>query len=60
VAIDINGEADSVTVIGNELRETRKPLSRIGVLIGPQTRDIRCLDNHIEGFAMAISDLRKK
>ena len=59
VAIDINGAAESVTVIKNELRETRKPLSRIGILIGAETRDIRCVDNQIEGFATAISDLRK-
>ena len=58
VAIDINGETESVTVIQNELRETREPLSRIGILIGAQTRDIRCIDNQIEGFATAISDLR--
>ncbi len=59
VAIEINGETESVTVINNELRETREPASRIGILIGPQTRDIRCVDNQIEGFATAISDLRK-
>lgn len=59
VAIEINGETESVTVIKNELRETRKPLSRIGILIGAETRDIRCIDNQIEGFATTISDLRK-
>jgi hypothetical protein len=59
VAIDINGQTESVTMIGNELRETRKPLSRIGILIGKETRDIRCVDNQIEGFAITISDLRK-
>jgi hypothetical protein len=59
VAIDINGETESVIVSNNELRETRKPLSRIGILIGAETRDIRCVDNQIEGFAKAISDLRK-
>ncbi len=60
VAIDINGETESVAVIKNELRETRKPASRIGILIGAQTRDIRCTDNRIEGFATAISDLRNR
>ena len=60
VAIDINGETESVTLVKNELRETRKPLSRIGILIGAETRDIRCEDNLIEGFATAISDLRKR
>jgi hypothetical protein len=59
VAIDINGETESVTVIRNELRETRAPLSRIGILIGAETRDIRCAANRIEGFAIPISDSRK-
>src|SRR5262245_20035923 len=59
VAIDINGQTESVTVTNNELRETRKPLSRIGILIGAETRDIRCRDNRIEGFSVPISDLRK-
>ena len=59
VAIDINGETESVTVIRNELRETRAPLSRIGIRIGAETRDIRCAENRIEGFAIAISDLHK-
>jgi hypothetical protein len=58
VAIDINGETESVTVIGNELRETRSPASRIGILIGKETRDVRCSDNRIEGFAVPVSDLR--
>jgi nitrous oxidase accessory protein NosD len=58
VGIDINGETEGVVVTNNELRETRKPLSRIGILIGPETRDIRCVDNRIEGFAVPISDLR--
>jgi hypothetical protein len=57
IAIDINGEAESVTLTNNELRETREPLSRIGILIGAETRDIRCEDNQIEGFAVRISDL---
>jgi hypothetical protein len=59
VAIDINGETEAVVLARNELRETRKPLSRIGILIGAETRDIRCVDNKIEGFAIPISDKRK-
>jgi hypothetical protein len=60
VAIDINGEAEAVTLINNELRETRKPLSRTGILIAAETRDIHYADNQIEGFAIPISDLRKR
>jgi hypothetical protein len=59
VAIDINGETESVAIIKNELRETRKPLSRVGIRIGAETRDISYMDNQIEGFAVPISDLRK-
>lgn len=59
VAIDINGETEGVMLIKNELRETRKPLSRIGILIAAETRDIRCEENLIEGFATPISDRRK-
>jgi len=60
VAIEINGETESVTLIKNELRETREPLSRIGILIAAETREIHCADNLIEGFATPISDLRKR
>ena len=60
VAIDINGQTESVTVIQNELRETRAPRSRIGILLGAETRDIRCVDNRIEGFATPISSLHKR
>ena len=59
VAIDINGETESVVLTKNELRETRQPLSRVGILIGAETRDNRCVDNLIQGFAVPISDLHK-
>jgi hypothetical protein len=59
VAIDVNGESESVVLMKNELRESRQPASRIGILIGAETRDVQCVDNRIEGFAVPISDLRK-
>jgi hypothetical protein len=59
IAIDINGETESVVLIGNDLRETREPLSRVGICIAAETRDIRHEGNQIEGFATAILDLRK-
>ena len=57
VAVDINGQTESVVVVKNELRETRAPKSRVGILVGAETRDIRCEDNRIEGFAVSIKDL---
>jgi hypothetical protein len=59
VAIDIQGETESITVCQNALRETRQPLSRIGIRIGAGARDIHLRDNQLEGFALAVSDLRK-
>jgi parallel beta-helix repeat protein len=60
VAIDINVETESIMVIKNELRETREPLSRIGILIGAETSNIHCEDNQIDGFAIPIKDLHKE
>ena len=58
VAIDVQGPTEEVTIAGNELVETRAPAKRVGIRLGPQTRDIRLADNRIHGFATAIADLR--
>jgi parallel beta-helix repeat protein len=60
VGIDVTGETEGVVIVNNELKETRSPASRIGIRIGAQSRDTRCADNRIEGFATEISDLHKK
>jgi len=60
IAIDVTGETEGVVIVNNELKETRSPASRIGIRIGAQTRDTRCADNRIEGFATEIADLGKK
>jgi nitrous oxidase accessory protein NosD len=59
IAIHVNGQTEAVRLVKNELRENRKPMSRIGILIEAETKDIRCEDNLIEGFAVAIKDLHK-
>jgi hypothetical protein len=60
VGIDVQGETESVTLTENRLRETRKPLSRVGIRIGARTRDVRLIDNTMDGFAVDLSDLRKR
>ena len=60
VGIDINGETEGVVILGNEIRETRNPMSRIGIRVGPEAREIRIEANRVEGFSQDISDLRKK
>jgi hypothetical protein len=60
IAIEINGETEGVILLKNELRETRMPLARVGILIAAETRDIQCVDNVIEGFATPIRAERKR
>jgi hypothetical protein len=59
VGIDVQGETEGAAILRNELRETRESRKRIGIRLGPQTRDIRLADNQIDGFAVPLADLRK-
>jgi len=59
VAVDVQGETESVTIASNELVETRGPAKRTGIRLGAKTRDIRLTENRIEGFATEIADLRE-
>lgn len=59
VAIDVGGQTEGVSLVANELLETREPLSRIGIRIGSRTRDVVLSDNRTEGFARPIVDLRE-
>jgi hypothetical protein len=60
IGIDIQGLTKSVTIAGNEIRETQAPRERVGIRIGPEAEQITLTDNHIEGFAETIVDMRKK
>jgi hypothetical protein len=59
IGIDVQGETEAILLADNRLRETRKPQSRVGIRIGAKTRDVRLIDNTMEGFAVEVSDLRK-
>jgi len=60
VGIDVRGHTEAVALTQNEVRESRKPLSRIGIRIGPKARDITLVNNQIKGCAVNVSDLRQK
>jgi hypothetical protein len=60
VGVDIQGETESITISSNEIRETRQPMSRIGVRIGAQAGEVELAENRIEGYAVAVSDLRSR
>lgn len=58
VAIDVQGRTRDVRILGNQVRETRGPLNRIGVRIAPSAGDIQLVDNTIEGFNTPVVDQR--
>jgi hypothetical protein len=60
VGIDLQGETKSIVIAQNEIRQTAEPGKRVGIRIGAATNQITLTDNHIEGFAEAVVDLRKK
>eukprot|EP00913_Durusdinium_trenchii_P013360 g12541.t1 len=58
IGVDVQGETESVTIRGNEIRESRKPMQRIGVRIGPKTKDIKLTGNRISGLSSDVAFLR--
>jgi hypothetical protein len=59
VAIDVQGETDSIILSRNQIRESRKPMQRIGIRLGAQSGKVELVENRIEGLAVPIADLRK-
>ncbi|HET6881613.1 MAG TPA: right-handed parallel beta-helix repeat-containing protein [Pirellulales bacterium] len=55
IGVDVQGQTEAITIAGNEIRETRGPMDRIGVRLGADTRDVKLSDNRIEGFAVAVA-----
>jgi hypothetical protein len=58
VGIDVQGQTEGVTLARNEVRETRQPLSRVGIRIGSKTSEVRLIENRIEGFSRDLADQR--
>ncbi len=59
-AIDIQGATEAIVLKGNDIRETRQPAQRIGIRLGPQTRDIQMHANVIQGFACDVDKAAEK
>ncbi len=60
VAIDLQGVPDGVVLIGNTIRETRQPATRVGIRIGSGAGAVELRANTIEGVGTNVQDLRKK
>jgi parallel beta-helix repeat protein len=58
-AIDVQGTTASIVFRGNQLRETRGVAKRVGIRIGPDTKDIDLHKNVFEGFSREVDDRRK-
>jgi parallel beta-helix repeat protein len=59
VGIDVQGGTEQVTISDNRLQETRKPEGHVGVRLGRETKNIRLDGNRIDGFGVAVADLRQ-
>jgi len=59
VAVEVEGQTQSVAIARNTLVETRQPAGRIGVRIGRETKNITLADNRIDGFSVPVQDLRQ-
>lgn len=54
IAIDVQGKTKDVRIVGNEIRETRQPMNRIGIRISAESSGIELDSNRVDGFATAI------
>lgn len=59
IGIDVRGQTQAITILGNEIRETQPPSKRVGIRIGAMADQITLADNRIHGFSQEVLDLRK-
>jgi parallel beta-helix repeat protein len=58
-AVDVQGRTRDVAIAKNEIRESRQPVRRTGIRIGPQVGKVTLADNRIEGFLVPVADKRQ-
>jgi hypothetical protein len=58
VGIDVQGRTESISIVGNELRE-KEPKKRVGIRLGADTGEITLKSNRIDGFSEEVLDLRR-
>lgn len=58
VAIDITGQTKDVRIAGNEIREERAPMNRVGIRIGEKAGTVTLDGNEISGFSRDVQDER--
>ncbi|MCA9132355.1 MAG: right-handed parallel beta-helix repeat-containing protein [Planctomycetales bacterium] len=58
IAIDIQGRTKDVTIRGNEIRESRGSMERVGIRIAAEAQRIALSDNRLQGLAKDLVDHR--
>jgi hypothetical protein len=53
-AIEVQGETEGLIISGNEIKETRGRAKRVGIRLDKGTRDIKLVENRIEGVAVDL------
>lgn len=56
IGVDVQGQVESITLLKNDIKETREPAKRTGVRVGPETRDVQLIENRIHGFATPVQE----
>jgi hypothetical protein len=58
-AVDVQGLTQEITIVGNEIRETRAPAQRVGIRLGRETSQIELAENRFAGLMKEVEDLRQ-
>ncbi|MEE2641107.1 MAG: right-handed parallel beta-helix repeat-containing protein [Planctomycetota bacterium] len=58
IGVDLRGKTKDIQLVDNLIRESRPPANRIGIRIGASADRVQLDKNRIEGFEVAIRDLR--
>jgi hypothetical protein len=59
IAVDVQGLTQEVSILGNDIRESRGPAQRIGIRLGAETKEIKLAENRFAGLMKEVEDLRR-
>ncbi|GDY22120.1 hypothetical protein LBMAG56_34670 [Verrucomicrobiota bacterium] len=58
VGIEVEGATENVSIVRNEIRETRAPMQRVGIRLGAETANIKLEANQVSGMAQDVERLK--
>lgn len=56
IAVDVQGEVESITLRQNKIQESRGPAKRVGIRVGAKTKDVRLIENSFSGLASNVEN----